>query len=101
MNSILLSLISLFAGIAIAYIYFHKRVSELNIDKAQLKTTLDEKEKNYIEKLEFVDKLRSQVNTDFKSLASDILEKDRDKLKNDNSELLTPLQSQLNSFREG
>jgi DNA recombination protein RmuC len=75
-------------------------VSDLNIDKAQLKTTLDEKEKNYTEKLEFVDKLKSQVNTDFKNLASDILEKDRDKLKNDNSELLTPLQSQLNSFRE-
>jgi DNA recombination protein RmuC len=84
----------------IAYIYFHKRVSELNIAKAQLKTTLDEKEKNYSEKLEFVDKLKSQVNTDFKNLASDILEKDRDKLKTDNSELLTPLQSQLNSFRE-
>ncbi|MDP7553939.1 MAG: DNA recombination protein RmuC [Candidatus Thioglobus sp.] len=100
MNSILLSLISLFIGIVIAYIYFHKRVSELNIAKAQLKTTLDEKEKNYSEKLEFVDKLKSQVNTDFKNLASDILEKDRDKLKTDNSELLTPLQSQLNSFRE-
>ena len=100
MNSILLSLISLFAGAVIAYIYFHKRVSDLNIDKAQLKTTLDEKEKNYTEKLEFVDKLKSQVNTDFKNLASDILEKDRDKLKTDNSELLTPLQSQLNSFRE-
>jgi len=99
-NSILLSLISLFIGIVIAYIYFHKRVSELNIAKAQLKTTLDEKEKNYSEKLEFVDKLKSQVNTDFKNLASDILEKDRDKLKTDNSELLTPLQSQLNSFRE-
>lgn len=100
MNSILLSLISLFIGIVIAYIYFHKRVSELNIAKAQLKTTLDEKEKNYSEKLEFVDKLKSQINTDFKNLASDILEKDRDKLKTDNSELLTPLQSQLNSFRE-
>ena len=100
MNSILLSLISLFIGIVIAYIYFHKKVTELNIAKAQLKTTLDEKEKNYSEKLEFVDKLKSQVNTDFKNLASDILEKDRDKLKTDNSELLTPLQSQLNSFRE-
>ena len=100
MNSILLSLISLFVGIVIAYIYFHKKVTELNIAKAQLKTTLDEKEKNYSEKLEFVDKLKSQVNTDFKNLASDILEKDRDKLKTDNSELLTPLQSQLNSFRE-
>ena len=100
MNSILLSLISLLAGIVIAYIYFHKRVTELNIDKAQLRTTLDEKEKNYTEKLEFVDKLKSQFNTDFKNLASDILEKDRDKLKTDNSELLTPFQSQLNSFRE-
>ena len=30
-------------------------------------------EKNYAEKLEFVDQLKTQVNTDFKTLASDIL----------------------------
>jgi len=50
--------------------------------------------------LAFVDQLKSQVNTDFKSLASDILKNNRDKLKDDNSELLTPLQTELKSFRE-
>ena len=44
--------------------------------------------------------LKLQVNTDFKSLASDILKNNRDKLKDDNSDLLTPLQIQLKSFRE-
>ena len=35
-----------------------------------------------------------------KTIASDILKNDRDKLKVDNSDLLTPLQTQLKSFRE-
>jgi DNA recombination protein RmuC len=56
--------------------------------------------KNHAEKLEFVDQLKTQVNSDFKTLASDILKNDRDKLKVDNSNLLTPLQTQLKSFRE-
>ena len=37
---------------------------------------------------------------EFKTIASDILKNDRDKLKVDNSDLLTPLQTQLKSFRE-
>ena len=47
-----------------------------------------------------MDQLKSQVNSDFKTLASDILKNDRDQLKVDNSDLLTPLQTQLKSFRE-
>ena len=47
-----------------------------------------------------MDQLKTQVNSDFKTLASDILKNDRDQLKVDNSDLLTPLQTQLKSFRE-
>ena len=66
----------------------------------QLETTLNEKEKNYSEKLQLVDQLKSQVNSEFKNIASEILKTDRDKLKVDNSDLLNPLQTQLKSFRE-
>ena len=45
-------------------------------------------------------KILNRLNIDFKNIASDILEKDRDKLKLDNSELLSPLQTQIKSFRE-
>ena len=97
---IVIGLFSLVVGAFVSYYILNKKLLALSEKNIQLKTTLDEKEKNYAEKLEFVDQLKSQVNTDFKNLASDILEKDRDKLKIDNSELLTPLQTQIKSFRE-
>ena len=97
---IVIGLFSLVIGAFASYYILNKKLLALSEKNIQLKTTLDEKEKNYAEKLAFVDQLKSQVNTDFKSLASDILKNNRDKLKNDNSELLTPLQTELKSFRE-
>ncbi len=97
---ILIGLVSLVIGAFASYYFLNKKLLNLSEKNIQLKTTLDEKEKNYAEKLAFVDQLKSQVNTDFKSLASDILKNNRDKLKDDNSELLTPLQTELKSFRE-
>jgi len=97
---IVFGLLSLVIGAFASYYILNKKLLSLSEKNIQLKTTLDEKEKNYAEKLAFVDQLKSQVNTDFKSLASDILINNRDKLKNDNSELLTPLQTELKSFRE-
>lgn len=95
-----IGLVSLVIGAFASYYFLNKKLLNLSEKNIQLKTTLDEKEKNYAEKLAFVDQLKSQVNTDFKSLASDILKNNRDKLKDDNSELLTPLQTELKSFRE-
>ncbi len=95
-----IGLVSLVIGAFASYYFLNKKLLTLSEKNIQLKTTLDEKEKNYAEKLAFVDQLKSQVNTDFKSLASDILKNNRDKLKDDNSELLTPLQTELKSFRE-
>jgi len=97
---VLIGLVSLVIGAFASYYILNKKLLNLSEKNIQLKTTLDEKEKNYAEKLAFVDQLKSQVNTDFKSLASDILKNNRDKLKDDNSELLTPLQTELKSFRE-
>ncbi len=97
---IVIGLFSLVIGAFASYYILNKKLLSLSEKNIQLKTTLDEKEKNYAEKLAFVDQLKSQVNTDFKSLASDILKNNRDKLKDDNSELLTPLQTELKSFRE-
>ena len=97
---IVIGLFALVIGAFASYYILNKKLLELSEKNIQLKTTLDEKEKNYAEKLAFVDQLKSQVNTDFKSLASDILKNNRDKLKDDNSELLTPLQTELKSFRE-
>ena len=97
---IVIGLFSLVIGAFASYYILNKKLLSLSEKNIQLKTTLDEKEKNYAEKLAFVDQLKSQVNTDFKSLASDILKNNRDKLKGDNSELLTPLQTELKSFRE-
>ena len=97
---IVIGLVSLVIGAFASYYILNKKLLSLSKKNIQLKTTLDEKEKNYAEKLAFVDQLKSQVNTDFKTLASDILKNNRDKLKDDNSELLTPLQTELKSFRE-
>jgi DNA recombination protein RmuC len=97
---ILIVLISLLFGAFISYFILNKKLTVSNQKNIQLETTLNEKEKNYSEKLQLVDQLKSQVNSEFKNIASEILKTDRDKLKVDNSDLLNPLQIQLKSFRE-
>ncbi|MDA8872044.1 DNA recombination protein RmuC [Candidatus Thioglobus sp.] len=97
---ILIVLISLLFGACISYFILNKKLTVSNQKNIQLETTLNEKEKNFSEKLQLVDQLKSQVNSEFKNIASEILKTDRDKLKVDNSDLLNPLQTQLKSFRE-
>ena len=98
--NILIGIISLLLGAGISFYIFNKRLFIASQKNIQLETKLDEKEKNYAEKLQLVEHLKNQVNNEFKTIASDILKNDRDKLKVDNSDLLTPLQTQLKSFRE-
>ena len=97
---ILIALISLLFGGLTSYYFLNKKLTASIQKNIQLETTLNEKEKNYSEKLQLVDQLKSQVNSEFKNIASEILKTDRDKLKVDNSDLLNPLQTQLKSFRE-
>ena len=98
--NILIGLLSLVIGAFISFYVFNKKLLNSREENIQLKATLEEKEKSFAEKSKFVDQLKSQVNHDFKALASDILKNDRDKLKTDNSDLLTPLQTQLKGFRD-
>ena len=98
--NILIGLLSLVTGAFISFYIFNKKLLNSREENIQLKATLEEKEKSFAEKSKFVDQLKSQVNHDFKALASDILKNDRDKLKIDNSDLLTPLQTQLKGFRD-
>ena len=97
---ILIVLISLLFGACISYFILNKKLTVSNQKNIQLETTLIEKEKNFSEKIQLVDQLKSQVNSEFKNIVSEILKTDRDKLKVDNSDLLNPLQTQLKSFRE-
>ena len=98
--NILIGLLSLVIGAFISFYVFNKKLLNSREENIQLKATLEEKEKSFAEKSKFVDQLKSQVNHDFKALASDILKNDRDKLKIDNSDLLNPLQTQLKGFRD-
>ena len=98
--NILIGLLSLVIGAFTSFYVFNKKLLNSREENIQLKATLEEKEKSFAEKSKFVDQLKSQVNHDFKALASDILKNDRDKLKIDNSDLLTPLQTQLKGFRD-
>ena len=85
--NILIGLLSLVIGAFISFYVFNKKLLNSREENIQLKATLEEKEKSFAEKSKFVDQLKSQVNHDFKALASDILKNDRDKLKVDNSVL--------------
>ncbi|MDC0630427.1 DNA recombination protein RmuC, partial [bacterium] len=98
--NIIIGIVSLLVGAAFSYYVLNKKLFSISQKNIQLETKLDEKEKNYAEKIQLVDHLKSQVNSEFKTIASEILKTDRDKLKVDNSDLLTPLQTQLKSFRD-
>lgn len=98
--NILIGLVSILIGAAISYYVLNKKLFSISQKNIQLETKLEEKEKNYTEKLQLVEHLKNQVNNEFKTIASEILKTDRDKLKVDNSDLLSPLQTQLKSFRE-
>ena len=98
--NILIGLVSILIGAAISYYVLNKKLFSISQKNIQLETKLEEKEKNYTEKLQLVEHLKNQVNNEFKAIASEILKTDRAKLKVDNSDLLSPLQTQLKSFRE-
>ena len=84
----------------LASIFSIRSFLSLSQKNIQLETKLDEKEKNYAEKIQLVDHLKKQVNNEFKDDCIRHFKERSDKLKVDNSDLLTPLQTQLKSFRE-
>jgi len=79
--NILIGLVSILIGAAISYYVLNKKLFSISQKNIQLETKLEEKEKNYTEKLQLVEHLKNQVNNEFKTIASEILKTDRDKLK--------------------
>ncbi|WP_428087377.1 DNA recombination protein RmuC [Candidatus Thioglobus sp.] len=87
-------------GIISIYAYLSKQLKTLNTEKIRLEVSLDEKIKSYENQIDMINIAKEQMSKDFKSVASSILEKDRQDLSLKNAELLTPLQTQLKEFRD-
>ncbi len=93
-------LIGLLVGAIGVYFYLNAQLQTLKTDKIHLEVSLDEKVKSYENQIDLINIAKDQMSKDFKSVASEILAKDRDNLSEKNSELLTPLQAQLKEFRD-
>lgn len=92
-------LFGLIVGAVVVYFYLNTKLQTLKTDKIHLEVSLDEKIKSYENQIDLIKLAKEQMSKDFKSVASDILAKDRNDLSVKNSELLMPLQVQLKDFR--
>ena len=93
-------LVGLLIGAMGVYFYLDRQLKVLNTEKIHLEVSLDEKIKSYENQIDMINIAREQMSKDFKSVAGDILAKDRNDLSVKNSELLTPLQAQLKELRD-
>jgi len=93
-------LLGIFAGAAGVYFYLNPSLQKLKTEKIHLEVSLDEKIKSYENQIDLIKLAKEQMSKDFKEVANDILEKDRANLQTKNSELLTPLQTQLKDFKD-
>ncbi len=93
-------LLGLLIGAIGVYVYLNAKLQSLRAEKIHLKVSLDEKIKSYENQIDLINIAKEQMSKDFKEVANDILEKDRVNLQTKNSELLTPLQSQLKDFKD-
>ena len=97
---ILSLLLGLLLGSIGVYFYLNTKLQQLKTDKIHLEVSLDEKIKSYENQIDLIKLAKDQMSKDFKAVANDILEKDRQNLSAKNSELLSPLQVQLKDFKE-
>lgn len=93
-------LLGLLLGSIGVYFYLNTKLQQLKTDKIHLEVSLDEKIKSYENQIDLIKLAKDQMSKDFKTVANDILEKDRQNLSAKNSELLSPLQMQLKDFKE-
>ncbi len=93
-------LLGLLIGAIGVYVYLNAKLQGLRTEKIHLEVSLDEKIKSYENQIDLINIAKEQMSKDFKEVANDILEKDRVNLQTKNSELLTPLQSQLKDFKD-
>ena len=98
-----MEIISLLLGIAIGavvvFILINNKLQSSKNENKYLKTNLKEKEDLYRQQIDLIRMSKEQMSKDFKAVATDILENDRVNLQTKNSELLTPLQTQLKEFK--
>ena len=87
-------------GAAIVYFYSQSKLQKLKTENIHLQVNLEEKIKSYEAQIDLIKLAKEQMSKDFKAVAGDILSKDRDQLQSRNSELLSPLQTQLKEFKE-
>mgnify|MGYP002525051804 FL=1 len=93
-------LIGLLVGAIGVYFYLNAKLQTLKTDKIHLEVSLDKEIETHKREVDLINIVKEQMSKDFKSVASDILAKDRNDLSAKNSELLTPLQAQLKEFRD-
>jgi len=76
----------------------------LKEENAKLKTKLEEEEKNFHEKLQFLEESKRSFKDSFENLANEILEKSSKKIQEQSSQtlnsLIAPLSTQLKEFKE-
>ena len=66
---IIIVLISLLFGAFAAFLFFNSKLSRSIEKSIQLQATLNEKEKHFAEKMQFIEQMKSQMNSDFKTPA--------------------------------
>ena len=97
---ILSLLLGLLLGAIAVYFWLNNKVQLLKSDNIHLEVTLQEKAKFYEQQIDLIAIAKDQMSKDFKAVATDIIKNDRNELQNRNTELLTPLHSQLKEFRD-
>ena len=72
--------LGVFVGGLLVYLFFNKQIQRYRSEKIHLEVTLDEKIKSYENQIDLIKVAKEQMSKDFKEVASEILEKDRDNL---------------------
>lgn len=97
---ILSLLLGLLIGAIVIYFYLNNKLQSLNSEKIHLEVSLDQAIESHKKEVDLINIAKEQMSKDFKAVASDIIEKDRANLQIRNSEMLTPLQTQLKEFKD-
>ncbi len=78
--------------------------SKLSVENTELKTKLEESEKSFNEKMDILKKSEEKLKISFENLANEILQKSQEKMtrvsKENLSQILNPLQTQMKEFKE-
>lgn len=93
LESIATSLFIFLLGGLVVFIYFNKRISQLRENNAVLSNQLESERKNSIEKIESIEKARSQLSETFTALSSQAL-------KNNNEEFLKLARENLKQYQD-